>query len=111
MNIALIISIIEVNVAKKEVNKKKKIIEEPKTEKSSVIFLDERANKSTSLVLLGAIAVVLGLLSTTSIMARTIFSEKADFIVGVGLVGIVVGLILNNRNKIQALFNTEKKDK
>lgn len=98
-------------MAKKEVNKKKKIIEEPKTEKSSVIFLDERANKSTSLVLLGAIAVVLGLLSTTSIMARTIFSEKADFIVGVGLVGIVVGLILNNRNKIQALFNTEKKDK
>ena len=98
-------------MAKKAAINKKKVKEESKTEQPSVIFLDERANKSTSLIYLGVVAVILGFLSTTSLMAKTIFSEKADFIVGMGLVGIVVGLVLNNRKKILALFGSNKKDK
>ncbi len=98
-------------MAKKAAINKKKIKEESKTEQPSVIFLDERANKSTSLIYLGVVAVILGFLSTTSLMAKTIFSENVDFIVGMGLVGIVVGLILNNRKKILALFYSNKKDK
>jgi hypothetical protein len=96
-------------VAKKATIKKKIVKENPKTEKPSVIFLDESANKSSSLIYLGVVAVILGFLSTTPLMARTIFSEKADFIVGMGLVGIVVGIILNNRKRISALFNSKKK--
>jgi hypothetical protein len=97
-------------VAKKAVINKKKIKEETKTEQPSDIFLDEQTNKNVSLIYLGVVAVILGFLSTTSIMAKTIFSEKADFIVGMGLVGIVVGLIINNRKKISALFISNKKN-
>jgi hypothetical protein len=99
-----------VNVAKKAVTNKKKNIEEIKTEQPAVIFLGEKSNKSMSLISLGLIAVVLGFLSATPIMAQTIFSEKADFIVGMGLVGIVVGLIINNRQRISDLFNSNKKN-
>lgn len=98
-------------MAIKEAKNKKTVVEETKTEQPPVIFLDEKANTSVSLIYLGVVAVILGFLSTTSIMAKTIFSEKADFIVGMGLVGIVVGLILNNRKKILALFDSNKKDK
>ena len=98
-------------MAKKAIKSKKKIKEESKIEQPSVIFLDERANKSTSLIYLGAVAVILGFLSTTPLMAKTIFSEKADFIVGMGLVGIVVGLVLNYRKKILALFDSNKNNK
>jgi hypothetical protein len=97
-------------VAKKAEIKKKKIIEETQAEKPSVVFLDESANKNVSLITLGVVAVVLGLLSTTPLMAKTIFYETADFIFGMGLVGIVVGIILNNRKRITALFNSNKKD-
>jgi hypothetical protein len=96
-------------VAKKATIKQKIIKEDPKAEKPSVIFLDESANKSSSLIYLGVVAVILGFLSTTPLMGRTIFSEKADFIVGMGLVGIVVGIIINNRKRISALFNSKKK--
>jgi hypothetical protein len=102
---------LEVNVAKKAEVKKKKIVEETQAEKPSVVFLDESANKSMSLITLGVVAVVLGLLSTTSLMAKTIFYQTADFITGMGLVGIVVGIILNNRKRISELFNSNKKDK
>jgi hypothetical protein len=98
-------------VAKKAEVKKKKIVEEIQAEKPSVVFLDESANKSISLITLGVVAVVLGLLSTTSLMAKTIFYETADFIIGMGLVGIVVGIILNNRKRISELFSSNKKDK
>jgi hypothetical protein len=97
-------------VAKKAVTNKKKSIEETKTEQPAVIFPGEKSNKSASLITLGFVAVVLGFLSATPIMAQTIFSEKADFIVGMGLVGIVVGLIINNRQRISDLFNSNKKD-
>ena len=96
-------------MAKKAVINKKKIKEESKTEQSSVVFLDEGANKSSSLIYLGVVAVILGFLSATPLMAKTIFSTSADFIVGMGLVGIVVGIILNNRKRISALFNSNKK--
>jgi hypothetical protein len=46
---------LEVTVAKKAEIKKKKIVEETQAEKPSVVFLDESANKSTSLITLGLI--------------------------------------------------------
>lgn len=95
----------------KVVKNKKTIVEDTKPEQPSVIFTDERSNKPVSLIYLGVLAVILGFLSTTPIMARTIFSERPDFIVGFGIVGIIVGLILNNRQKIQSFFNSDKKDK
>jgi hypothetical protein len=101
---------LEVTVAKKAEIKKKKIVEETQAEKPSVVFLDESANKSTSLITLGLIAVVIGFLSATPIIARTIFSEPADYIIVMGLVGIVVGLILNNRQRISGLFKSNKKN-
>jgi uncharacterized membrane protein len=97
-------------VAKKAVTNKKKNIEETKTEQPAVIFLGEKSNKSASLITLGLIAVVIGFLSATPIIARTIFSEPADYIIVMGLVGIVVGLILNNRQRISDLFNSNKKN-
>jgi hypothetical protein len=101
----------EVNVAKKAEIKKKKIVEEIQAGKPSVVFLDESANKSVSLITLGIVAVVLGLLSTTPLMAKTIFYETADFIIGMGLVGIVVGIVLNNRKRISDIFNSNKTNK
>jgi uncharacterized membrane protein HdeD (DUF308 family) len=95
-------------VAKKVEIKKKKIIQEAQDEKGSVIFTDEKANKPISLVYLGILAVVLGFLSMTPIMARTIFSESADFMVGMGLIGIIVGLIINNRKKTSIISNSKK---
>ena len=98
-------------MAKKTEIKKKNIIDETKAEKPSVVFLDESANKSVSLITLGIVAVVLGLLSTTPLMAKTIFYETADFIIGMGLVGIVVGIVLNNRKRISDIFNSNKTNK
>jgi hypothetical protein len=98
-------------VANKIVKNKKTVVTETKTEQPPAIFLGEKAYPSVSLIFLGVVAVILGFLSTTPIMARTIFSEKPDFIVGMGLVGIVVGLVLNNRKKISAFFDSNKKDK
>ena len=98
-------------MAKKIVKNKKTVGTETKTEQPPAIFLGEKTYPSVSLIYLGVVAVILGFLSTTPIMARTIFSEKADFFVGMGLVGIVVGLILNNRTKISAFFDSNKKVK
>ena len=97
-------------MAKKAAISKKMIKEESKTEQPPVIFMGEKSYSSVSLIYLGVVAVILGFLSTTSLMGKTIFTEKADFIVGMGLVGIVVGLVLNNRKKILALLNSNKKD-
>ena len=95
---------------KKTITSKKKNKEVTETAQPEVMFLGANSNKSTSLITLGVIAVVLGFLSATPIMAQTIFSESADFIVGMGLVGIVVGIILNNRQRISDLFNPNKKN-
>ncbi len=95
-------------MAKKAVINKKKIKEETKTEQPSVIFMGEKANKSVGLIYLGVIAVILGFLSPY--IPKTIFSTSADFIVSMGLVAIVVGLIINNRKKILALFSSNKKN-
>ncbi len=95
----------------KVVKNKKTVVEETKPEQPLVIFSDEGSNKPVSLIFLGVLAVILGFLSTTPLMAKTIFSTSADFIVGFGIVGIIVGLILNNRHKIQSLFNSSKKGK
>jgi hypothetical protein len=87
-----------VNVAQKKLSKGKKIVrQEEKPEQPSVVFLDERANKPVSLILLGVIAVIMGFLSKTPIMAKTILSAPADIMVIFGLIGIVVGLVLNYR--------------
>lgn len=98
-------------MANKIVKNKKTVGTETKTEQPPAIFLGEKAYPSVSLIFLGVVAVILGFLSATPLVARTIFSELADFIVGVGLVGIVVGLILNNRIKISAFFDSNKKVK
>ena len=97
-------------MAKKEVKKKKKVIEAPKAEPSP-LFFDERSSKSISLVYLGVLSILLGLLATTPIMKPTMFSQTADFFVGMGIFGIVVGLIINNRKKISTLFDANKKNK
>lgn len=98
-------------MATKTAKNKRAIVEGKKTEQPAVIFTDEKANRPVSLILLGLIAVILGILSTTPIMAKTIFSTSADFIVGFGIVGIIVGLFLNYRQKIQAFFIGIKKGK
>jgi hypothetical protein len=98
-------------MAKKETKNKKMVVEESKPEQTPVIFMGEKAYPSVSLIYLGIVAVILGLLSTTPIMGKTIFTESADFIVGMGLVGIIAGLVLNNRKKIMALFDSNKKNK
>jgi hypothetical protein len=97
-------------VAKKAVIKKKKINEEKQTEIPSVVFLDGSEKKNLNLTTLGLIVVVLGFLSTTPLMAKTIFYQSADFMVGIGLVGIVAGIIINNRKRISDLFNSNKKN-
>jgi hypothetical protein len=96
-------------VAKKATVSKNKVEEKKKVEQPSVVFLDENANKSVNLVTLGVIAVVIGFLSATPLIARTIFSEPADYIVAMGFIGIVVGLIINNRKKISSLSEPNKK--
>lgn len=80
------------------------------TEKPSVIFLDEKASRPVSLILLGVIAVVMGFLSKTPIMAKTIFSAPADFMVIFGLIGIVAGLILNYRRSHPSVSKAGKKN-
>jgi hypothetical protein len=102
--------IFEVDVAKETINKKM-VVEKSKPEQPPVIFMGEKGYASASLIYLGVVAVILGFLSTTSIMGKTIFTESADFIVGMGIVGIIVGLFLNNRKKILGLFDSIKKDK
>jgi hypothetical protein len=98
-------------VPSKIIKNKETVTGDTRAKLPEVIIFDEKSNKPVSLILLGVIAIILGLLSTTPLMAKTIFSESADFIIGFGIVGIIVGLIINNRQKIQSFFGSNKKEK
>lgn len=93
-------------------SKRKKILRpDEKTEQPSVVFLDERANRPVSLILLGIIAIILGFLSKTPIMAKTILSAPADLMVFLGLIGIITGLVLNYRRTHAIDHKNTKKNK
>lgn len=72
---------------------------EEKPNQPYVIFLDERANKPVSLITLGVLAVIMGFLSKTPLMAKTILSAPADIMLIFGVIGIIAGLMMNYRRK------------
>jgi len=87
-------------VAEKSKSKKKNVpSQQANSDQPSVIFLDEKSNQPVSLITLGVLAVIMGFLSKTPLMAKTIFSSPADFMVLFGVIGIIVGLIMNYRKK------------
>ena len=72
----------------KKVNEQKIPEKQPKVE----------SNKSTGLIYLGIVVFILGILSaTTHLIARTFLSAPTDFMVFIGLIAIVVGLITKGR--------------
>lgn len=60
----------------------------------------EGEKKPWSLLALGVLCVILGLLSVTGVIpsGNTIFSVSIDFMVVVGLIAIILGLILRKKN-------------
>ena len=73
------------------------------TKKSKKVSIEETKpedgrKKSAGLIYLGVVVLVLGILSATPIVARTFLSAPADFMVVVGIIAIVVGLITKGRN-------------
>lgn len=87
-------------MAEKSKSKKKNIpAQQAKADQPSVIFTDEKANRPVSLITLGILAVILGFLSKTPIMAKTILSAPADIMVIFGVIGIIAGLMMNYRTK------------
>jgi hypothetical protein len=73
--------------------------QQEKPDQPAVIFMDEKSNRPVSLVTLGVLAVIMGFLSKTPLMAQTILSSPADIMLIFGFLGIVVGLIMNYRKK------------
>lgn len=85
-------------MAEKSKPKKQKVsAQQEKSEQPSVVFLDEKANRPVSLITLGVLAVIMGFLSKTPMMARTILSSPADIMLIFGVLGIITGLIMNYR--------------
>jgi hypothetical protein len=50
-----------------------------------------------SLILVGVVAVILGLISTTGLMAKTFLTVSGDFMLVMGIIAIAVGVILRLR--------------
>ena len=87
-------------MAEKTKSKKKNIpAQQTKSDQPSVIFWDEKSNRPVSLITLGVLAVIMGFLSKTPMMAKTILSSPADIMLIFGILGIVAGVILNYRRK------------
>lgn len=87
-------------MAEKSKSKKKNVpAQQANSDQPSVIFLDEKSDQPVSLITLGVLAVIMGFLSKTPLMAKTIFSSPADLMVLFGVIGIIVGLIMNYRKK------------
>ncbi len=66
-------------------------------DKNPEVSSKESKYKPAGLIYLGVIVLILGILSATPLVARTILSVPADFMVVVGLIAIVVGLIIRGR--------------
>jgi len=97
-------------VTAKKSSRPKKIDEpETKPDQPPAIFPGGKTNKSASLILLGAIAVVLGFLSKTPMMAKTIIYTPSDLFLFFGIAGIISGLVINYRkNRTNDVKNSKK---
>jgi len=82
---------------KEKVKKQRK--KEEQTKKVSSFPIVDVSQSEYGLVTLGVALIILGFLSLTPIIQYTFLSSSADFMIGIGIVAIVVGLILKVKRK------------
>ena len=82
---------------KEKVKKQRK--KEEQTKKVSSFPIVDISQSEYGLVTLGVALIILGFLSLTPIIQYTFLSSSADFMIGIGIVAIVVGLILKVKRK------------
>ena len=82
---------------KEKVKKQRK--KEEQTKKVPSFPIVDVSQSEYGLVTLGVALIILGFLSLTPIIQYTFLSSSADFMIGIGIVAIVVGLILKVKRK------------